>query len=48
MKYVKLVSVVYTLFIRKPLKKAVDDPSTEWDNYLIDSLDTIFNYRKPK
>ena len=45
-KYFKLSSVVYTLFLRKLLKEVVDDPKTEWDNYLIDSLDTIFNHKK--
>ena len=46
MKYIALTKVIYTLFIRKPLKAAIDDPATEWDNYLIDSLDTIFGYTK--
>lgn len=46
MKYFTLTAVIYKLFIRTPLKAAINDPSTEWDNYLIDSLDTIFTYKK--
>ena len=46
MKYFSLAGTVYKLFIRTPLKKAIDDPQTEWDNYVLQALDTIFDYSK--
>lgn len=46
MKYFSLAGVVYKLFIRTPLKKAIDDPKTEWDDHVLDALDTIFSYSK--
>lgn len=44
MKIFKLLCMVYDAYARELIKKAIDDPATEWDDVVLDTLDRIFHY----
>lgn len=39
-----IVRILYILFLRKLLKKAIDDPEQEWDDVMLRALDTLLGY----
>ena len=39
-----LMKIAYKMILRDLLKSAIDDPSQEWDNLVLDMLDKIFDY----
>ena len=41
-----VVSVLYKMVLRSLLIKAIEDPDTEWDEFLIDFLDKLFGYEE--
>ena len=51
MNYAKLIlgvfSAMYTV-MRPILKKAVDDPSAEWDDRLMAAADALFGYKESR
>lgn len=40
-----VLSTLYSMVLRDIIKKAVEDPATEWDNFLIHLLDSLFTYK---
>jgi len=40
----RLVCMAYAVIIRSLVKRAVDDPDSEWDDTLMKVLDKLFNY----
>ena len=44
--YYKLSRIAYNLFVRRILKKAINDPDKEWDNYTMEATDLVFGYKK--
>lgn len=43
--WLKLVENLYKTVLRDILKKAVDDPNTEWDDTLILMCDRLFGWK---
>lgn len=39
-----IAKIAYTLFLRKLLKKAIDDPEQEWDDVMLKALDTVLGH----
>lgn len=39
-----LVKFVYKLFLRDLVKATIDDPDTEWDDAVLDLLDTALGF----
>lgn len=47
MKYLaifNILTMVYGQILRPLLKKAIDDPETEWDDLVLSMVDRLFNY----
>ncbi|VFQ43842.1 hypothetical protein [Desulfoluna butyratoxydans] len=43
-----VLGIIYRTFVRKSLKKAVDDPSHVWDDIMMGACDAVFgNADKP-
>jgi len=42
-----MVCVLYKTVLRGLLKKAIDDPESEWDDFVLDLCDKLFSY-EPK
>ena len=40
----KVMSMLYSQILRSLLKKAIDDPEQEWDDFVLDLCDKIFDY----
>ena len=40
----KVVSMLYSQILRDLLKKAIDDPEQEWDDFILDLCDKMFGY----
>ena len=45
-KFIVFIGLAYRMFVRAIIKHAIDDPSTEWDNTVLDLLDSIFGYQQ--
>lgn len=41
----KVVSMLYSQILRGLLKKAIDDPNEEWDDFVLDLCDKVFDYK---
>jgi len=39
-----IAKISYTLFLRKLLKKAIDDPEQEWDDVMLRALDIVLGH----
>ena len=42
----KMACMLYGSFLRVLLKKAIDDPDTEWDDFVLNLCDKVFNYEE--
>lgn len=42
----KLMCMAYAYILRDLLKKAIDDPKEEWDDWTLGLLDKLFNYEQ--
>ncbi len=40
----KLLCMAYAQILRDLVKKAIDDPNTDWDDTVMMILDRLFNY----
>ena len=40
----KMICLAYKLILRDLLKKAIDDPNEEWDDFTLAFLDKLFDY----
>ena len=43
---VAMLSIAYSLFLRSPLIKFIDDPEANWDDKVIQALDILFGYKR--
>jgi len=41
-----LAKFLYKHILRDIIKGAIDDPSTDWDDALLDVLDRVFDYEE--
>ena len=39
-----LACMAYSMILRGVLKKAIDDPDQEWDDWVLSFCDKLFNY----
>ena len=44
-KYNKIGKFAYKFFLRKFISLHINDPNKKWDNYMMEALDEIFDYR---
>jgi len=42
----RIAKILYKLFIRRILIKAIDNPDSDIDDVIIATLDRVFNYNK--
>jgi len=40
----KVMGMLYSQILRSLLKKAIDDPEQEWDDFVLGLCDKIFGY----
>lgn len=40
----KVMSMLYSQILRDLLRKAIDDPDQEWDDFVLGLCDKIFGY----
>jgi len=40
----KVLSYIYSQFLRELVKDAINDPNKEWDNTVLELLDRLFGY----
>jgi hypothetical protein len=41
----KIGKFAYKFFLRKFIVSHINDPNKKWDNYMMEALDEIFDYR---
>lgn len=44
----EIAKMAYSVILRDLLKKAIDDPNTEWDDIVLGICDKIFEYAEEK
>lgn len=40
-----LIKAVYSQFLRPLVVKAINDPNSEWDDFVLARLDALFDYK---
>jgi hypothetical protein len=43
-----IIKLVYKVFLRPLVKKAIDDPDSEIDDFIMARLDALFEYKEGK
>ncbi|MBA7471391.1 hypothetical protein ES707_06697 [subsurface metagenome] len=40
-----LIKIAYAQLLRPVLFKAIDNPDVEWDDFVMDRMDALFDYK---
>lgn len=41
-----IIKIVYAQLLRGLIVKAINDPNSEWDDFLLERLDALFDYKQ--
>jgi len=42
-----VVRIIYRVFLREMIKKAINDPDETWDDMVLKILDAVMGYKEP-